>query len=129
MHKPLSPNRAGMFLDHAIRCHDERSKQSSIVQVLLPTVTQLPPRVERRYWYGAAAGVLALIVGVVVYQATAPPAGMQSGASRERMRKTAVPGKRAAGTATGRDQTVPRTTRENTNAVNKKHSEHKHSEY
>ena len=67
MHKPLSPNRAGMFLDHAIRCHAERREQSGIVRALLPTVTQLPPRVERRYWYGAAAGLLVLIVALVVY--------------------------------------------------------------
>ena len=82
MHKPLSPNRAGMFLDHAIRCHDERSKQSSIVQVLLPTVTQLPPRVERRYWYGAAAGVLALIVGLVVYLVQREPVEAPVGETR-----------------------------------------------
>ena len=67
MHKPLSPNRAGMFLDHAIHCHAERREQSGIVRALLPTVTQLPPRVERRYWYGAAAGLLVLIVALVVY--------------------------------------------------------------
>jgi len=67
MHKPLSPNRAGMFLDHAIRCYAERREQSGIVQALLPTVTQLPPRVERRYWYGAAIGLLVLIAALVVY--------------------------------------------------------------
>jgi protein TonB len=67
MHKPLSPNRAGMFLDHALRAHAERREQSGIVQALLPTVTQLPPRVERRYWYGAAAGLLVLIAALVVY--------------------------------------------------------------
>jgi TonB family protein len=67
MHKPLSPNRAGMFLDHAIRCHAERREQSGLVHVLLPTVTNLPPRVERRYWYGAAAGMLAVIAALTVY--------------------------------------------------------------
>ena len=82
MHKPLSPNRAGMFLDHAIRCHDERSKQPSIVQVLLPTVTQLPPRIERRYWYGAAAGVLALVVGLVVYLVQREPVEAPVGETR-----------------------------------------------
>jgi len=82
MHKPLSPNRAGMFLDHAIRWHAERREQSSIVQVLLPTVTQLPPRVERRYWYGAAVGVLALIVGLVVYLVQREPIEAPVGEAR-----------------------------------------------
>jgi protein TonB len=82
MHKPLSPNRAGMFLDHAIRWHAERREQSSIVQVLLPTVTQLPPRVERRYWYGAAVGVLALIVGLVVYLVQREPVEAPVGEAR-----------------------------------------------
>jgi TonB family protein len=82
MHKPLSPNRAGMFLDHAISCHAERREQSSIVHALLPTVTQLPPRVERRYWYGAAAGVLALIVGLVVYLVQREPVETPVGETR-----------------------------------------------
>jgi protein TonB len=79
MHKPLSPNRAGMFLDHAINRHAERREQSGLVQALLPTVTQLPPRVERRYWLGAAAAVLALLVALVVYlvqrETPEPPLG------------------------------------------------------
>ena len=67
MHKPLSPNRAGMFLDHAIRFHAERRAQSGLVHALLPTVTDLPPRVERRYWYGTAAGVLVVIAALTAY--------------------------------------------------------------
>jgi protein TonB len=74
MHKPLSPNRAGMFLDHAIRYHAERRERSGIVQALLPTVTDLPPRVERRYWYGAAAAVCALLVALGVYLVQREPA-------------------------------------------------------
>jgi protein TonB len=67
MHKPLSPSRAGMFLDHAIHSHAERREQSGLVHALIPTVTDLPPRVERRYWYGAAACVLVVIAALTVY--------------------------------------------------------------
>ena len=89
MHKPLSPNRAGMFLDHAIRSHAERRETSSIVQVLLPTVTQLPPRVERRYWYGAAGCVLALIVGLVVYLVQREP--VEAPVGETRLQGTGIP--------------------------------------
>jgi protein TonB len=82
MHKPLSPNRAGMFLDHAIRCHAERREQSGLVHALLPTVTDLPPRVERRYWIGAAAGVLVVIAALVAYALMREPAESPPGAAR-----------------------------------------------
>ena len=81
MHKPLSPNRAGMFLDHAIRCHAERREQSGLVHALLPTVTDLPPRVERRYWIGAAAGILVVIAALVAYILMREPAESPPGAA------------------------------------------------
>lgn len=67
MHKPLSPNRAGMFLAAAIRAHAERRAHPGIVEVLLPSVTHVPDRIERKYLYAAAAGALALIVGLAVW--------------------------------------------------------------
>ena len=67
MHKPLSPNRADMFLSHAIASHAERRKHRGIVQVLLPDVAQLPPRVERRFRYGAVFAVLLAVGALVAY--------------------------------------------------------------
>ena len=69
MHKPLSANRAGMFLDHAIQNYAERRERSGLVQALLPTVTQLPPRIERRYWYAAAAAIVVVLAGLLIYVA------------------------------------------------------------
>jgi protein TonB len=67
MHKPLSPKRAGMFLNAAIRCHVERRQHPGLVDLLLPGVTHLPERSGRRVWYAAAAGVFVLIAALAAY--------------------------------------------------------------
>jgi len=57
MHKPLSPKRAGMFLNAAIRSHVER-RGGRATQPLLPLVRELRTRVDPRKWLFVGAGVL-----------------------------------------------------------------------
>lgn len=95
MHKPLSPSRAGMFLDHAIQSHADRRDHPGLAQVLLPSVSQLPPRVERRYWYAAATAILLLIAALAYFLA------------RQDGDTTAVNGSAPAGTALPQGAGVP----------------------
>jgi len=61
MHKPLSPKRAGMFLNAAIRCHVERHGGHALApQLLLPG--QSSTRIEARGRLFVAAGLLLFLV-------------------------------------------------------------------
>jgi TonB family protein len=92
MHKPLSPNRAGMFLAHAIRAHTERREQPGIVQVLLPNVTHVPDRIERKYWYYAAAGALVVVIGLTVWLGGGDDEPDADTTARESADASALPG-------------------------------------
>jgi len=56
MHKPLSPKRAGMFLNAAIRSHVERRENRSLAP-LLPLMGGLRSRIELRKWLFVTAGL------------------------------------------------------------------------
>ena len=61
MHKPLSPKRAGMFLNAAIRCHVERLGGRALAPQL-PLSGQSTTRMEPRGQLFVAAGLLLLVV-------------------------------------------------------------------
>jgi len=68
MHKPLSPKRAGMFLNAAIRSHVER-REGRVTEPLLPLVRELRSRVDPRKWMlvgGALIVLLAALAAVLV---------------------------------------------------------------
>jgi len=56
MHKPLSPRRAGMFLNAAIRSHVERRENRALAP-LLPLMGGLGTRIELRKWLFVTAGL------------------------------------------------------------------------
>jgi protein TonB len=60
MHKPLSPKRAGMFLDAAMRCHAER-RAGHGGDDWLPLARELRSRINPRTWLFAGAGMLVLL--------------------------------------------------------------------
>jgi len=57
MHKPLSPKRAGMFLNAAIRSHVER-REGRAGEQLLPLVRELRSRVDPRKWMFVGGGLI-----------------------------------------------------------------------
>ena len=61
MHKPLSPKRAGMFLNAAIRSHVERRESRSLAP-LLPLMGGLRTRIELRKWLFVTAGLALFLV-------------------------------------------------------------------
>ncbi len=68
MHKPLSPKRAGMFLDAAIRSHVER-REGRVTEPLLPLVRELKSRVDPRKWLFVGGGLivfLAVLAAVLI---------------------------------------------------------------
>jgi TonB family protein len=68
MHKPLSPKRAGMFLNAAIRSHVER-REGRATEPLLPLVRELKSRVDPRKWLFIGGGLivfLAVLAAVLV---------------------------------------------------------------
>ena len=68
MHKPLSPKRAGMFLNAAIRSHVER-REGRATEPLLPLVRELKSRVDPRKWLVVGSGLvvfLAVLAAVLV---------------------------------------------------------------
>jgi protein TonB len=87
MHKPLSPKRAGMFLNAAIRSHAERRAGRAAEQVL-PLVRELHSRVDPRKWLvvgGGLIGFIAVLAAVLVAHFGKPqesqPATAPAGAS------------------------------------------------
>jgi TonB family protein len=60
MHKPLSPKRAGMFLNAAIRSHAERRVGRAGVTAA-PLVRELRSRVDPRKWLFVGGGLVAFI--------------------------------------------------------------------
>ena len=68
MHKPLSPKRAGMFLNAAIRSHVER-REGRVTEPLLPLVRELKSRVDPRKWLFVGGGLilfLAVLAAVLI---------------------------------------------------------------
>lgn len=68
MHKPLSPKRAGMFLNAAIRSHVER-REGRAGERLLPLARELRSRLDPRTWLFVGIGLvlfIALLTGVLV---------------------------------------------------------------
>jgi len=68
MHKPLSPKRAGMFLNAAMRSHVQR-REGRAEERLMPLTRELRSRVDPRKWLFVGAGValfLVLLAAVLV---------------------------------------------------------------
>ena len=65
MHKPLSPRRAGMFLNAAIRSHVERRENHSLAP-LLPSMGGLRTRIELRKWLFVTAGLALFLLLLAV---------------------------------------------------------------
>jgi protein TonB len=68
MHKPLSPKRAGMFLNAAMRSHLQR-REGRTEEWRLPLARELRSRVDPRKWLFVGTGValfLALLAAVMV---------------------------------------------------------------
>jgi protein TonB len=61
MHKPLSPRRAGMFLQAAIRHHCERD-QGVVQEPILRLVTSLPSRFDPWKWVFVTLGVALFVM-------------------------------------------------------------------
>ena len=82
MHKPLSPRRAGMFLQAAMRAHVER-REGRAGDYLMPLVRELRSRVDPRKWLFVGSGLalfVALLAGLLIarygqHPGTADPAG------------------------------------------------------
>jgi len=75
MHKPLSPKRAGMFLNAAIRSHVER-REGRAGERLLPLARELRSRLDPRKWLFVGIGLalfVALLAGVLVARYGKPP--------------------------------------------------------
>jgi protein TonB len=93
MHKPLSPKRAGMFLNAAIRSHVERRENRSLAP-LLPLMGGLRTRIALRKWLFVTAGLalfLTLLALVLLENLrTAPPASAPAVAT-PRMPPTPAP--------------------------------------
>ncbi len=72
MHKPLTPKRAGMFLNAAIRSHVDR-RGRRVTEPLLPIVEELRSRLPPRRWLLLTAGfALFLALIAVALLATSP---------------------------------------------------------
>jgi protein TonB len=83
MHKPLSPKRAGMFLNAAIRCHVERS-EGRARERLLPQVRSLRARLDPFKWLFVGAGLVlfvALLGAVLAARQPEVPAAAQAKAA------------------------------------------------
>jgi len=68
MHKPLSPRRAGMFLQAAMRAHVER-REGRAGDYLMPLVRELRSRVDPRKWLFVGSGLalfVALLAGLLI---------------------------------------------------------------
>jgi len=61
MHKPLSPKRAGMFLNAAMRSHVQR-REGRAEERLMPLTRELRSRVDPRKWLFVGAGVALFLV-------------------------------------------------------------------
>ena len=81
MHKPLSPRRAGMFLQAAIRHHCERRDSLAAPVPVLATVRRLPGRFDPMKWVFVAVGValFVMLLSVVLDDRAQPPAEPAAG--------------------------------------------------
>jgi protein TonB len=76
LHKPLTPRRAGMFLQAAIRRHCDRREDVQTGEPVLRLVNSLPRRFEPMKWGFVAAGVALFVVAVNwTFVSREPPAG------------------------------------------------------
>jgi len=77
MHKPLSPRRAGMFLQAAIRHHCERRPDPRLPSLVPDNVVALPSRFEPLKWVFVAVGVALFVMLLSIFvdgRPTDPPA-------------------------------------------------------
>ena len=81
MHKPLSPRRAGMFLQAAIRHHCERRDSLAAPDPVLATVRRLPGRFDPMKWVFVAVGValFVMLLSIVLDDRAEPPAEPAAG--------------------------------------------------
>ena len=74
MHKPLSPKRAGMFLNAAMRSHVER-RDGRAGERVLPLARELRARLEPRKWLFVGGGLLLFVamgVGLLAARSVRP---------------------------------------------------------
>ncbi len=67
MHKPLSPRRAGMFLQAAIRHHCERRPDPRLPSLVPDNVVALPSRFEPLKWVFVAVGVALFVMLLSIF--------------------------------------------------------------
>jgi outer membrane biosynthesis protein TonB len=76
LHKPLTPRRAGMFLQAAIRRYCDRREDVQTSEPMLRLVNSLPRRFEPMKWGFVAAGLALFVVALNwTFGSHAPPAG------------------------------------------------------
>jgi protein TonB len=87
MHKPLSPKRAGMFLNAAMRSHVER-RAGRQGDPLLPLARELRSRVDPRKWLFVGGGLLLFLLLIAAFLVSRhrpdvqqPPAATAAGAA------------------------------------------------
>ena len=76
MHKPLSPKRAGMFLNAAMRCHVER-RGGKRHEPLLPLARELRSRVDPRKWLFIGGGLLLFMLLLATFLVSRHPPAAQ----------------------------------------------------
>ena len=76
MHKPLSPKRAGMFLNAAMRCHVER-RTGRRHEPLLPLARELRSRVDPRKWLFIGGGLLLFMLLLAAFLVSRHPPAAQ----------------------------------------------------
>jgi protein TonB len=94
MHKPLSPKRAGMFLNAAIRSHVERREGRATDPLLLPLVRELRTRVDPRKWLFVGTGLvlfMALLAGLLLARHARLQEAAPAAATAERRPAAAAP--------------------------------------
>ncbi len=93
MHKPLSPRRAGMFLQAAMRAHVER-REGRAGEYLLPLVRELRSRIDPRKWLFVGTGLalfVALLAALLVARYGDRPGAADAEAARATRPAKAVP--------------------------------------
>jgi TonB family protein len=93
MHKPLTPKRAGMFLNAAIRSHVER-RGRRVMEPLLPIVEELRSRLPPRRWLLLTAG-LALFLALIAVALLIPSPGQAPSQAVGDARAPAIPAARS----------------------------------